>query len=711
LKKLPKIINKINTAISLASLPQVLSKLIEICMDETQTEKDIARIALLDPAVSLKLLRLSMIGESEKQGIRNLEQAVTKLGPKTIKNFAVNASVNPALNRMLRNKLLNFNYFWLHSLQCAIISRKLAERVHYDFPDDCYLAGLLHDIGKLVLWANFSRDYAPIMDGAYRSEEVLIAEKRKIGVTHCEVGWSLISPTGVPSFVADAILYHHWPAREIVNAFPLVRIVYAANMICSRPSETSAVIEILNEIGFDPNPLDHKHLTQEVEKETNAIIRSLDLSTEDFSDVSEIEAPEKSPSINEMLPEVREMSLIHSTVVNLASALGRDAIQKELLINLQIHFDIKYAFFFYYDPSKNVLLGKSTGNLKMNDRIDGIELPVQIDGSFPALAFLNQKIVDSFGYLTDELLTIADEQLIHLLNTEGLLCIPLISRQKQVGVIVAGIDEPQFPLLSEQLALLKGFADHAALFLGQNFSAETRKVEIDRYVDRIEIDPIRQVIHEVKNPLGIIKNYLKVLGLKLGDDSAATDEIAVIHEEIERVSRIIEQLSITGRMQGQHNELVDINSIIVNLSEMFKKSVLNPSNISLSLTLEPSLPLFPGNKNSLIQVLINLVKNSVEAMPGGGKVFIETVYEKHADENLEGDIVITVQDDGPGIPDYIMERLFEPGHSSKGPENFGLGLSISKDIISRYKGTITCKSRKRKGTTFKISLPVSDHKA
>ena len=55
-----------------------------------------------------------------------------------------------------------------------------------------------------------------------------------------------------------------------------------------------------------------------------------------------------------------------------------------------------------------------------------------------------------------------------------------------------------------------------------------------------------------------------------------------------------------------------------------------------------------------MEILINLVKNSVEAMPGGGKVFIETVYEKHADENLEGDIVITVQDDGPGIPDYIM---------------------------------------------------------
>ena len=73
---------------------------------------------------------------------------------------------------------------------------------------------------------------------------------------------------------------------------------------------------------------------------------------------------------------------------------------------------------------------------------------------------------------------------------------------------MAGIDEPQFPLLSEQLVLLKKFADYAALFLGENFSDEIRKLELDKSAGRIEAESIRQVIHEVKNPLGIIKNYL-----------------------------------------------------------------------------------------------------------------------------------------------------------------------------------------------------------
>ena len=95
-------------------------------------------------------------------------------------------------------------------------------------------------------------------------------------------------------------------------------------------------------------------------------------------------------------------------------------------------------------------------------------------------------------------------------------------------------------------------------------------------------------------------------------------------------------------------------------------------------------------------------------MPQGGNVFIETVYERHMDEDAAGNIVITIRDDGPGIPAHIMERLFEPGTSSKGPENFGLGLSIRRDIIHNYNGRMTCKSRKGEGTILRISLPVSD---
>jgi signal transduction histidine kinase len=107
-------------------------------------------------------------------------------------------------------------------------------------------------------------------------------------------------------------------------------------------------------------------------------------------------------------------------------------------------------------------------------------------------------------------------------------------------------------------------------------------------------------------------------------------------------------------------------------------------------------------------VFINLLKNSAEAMSEGGGIYMTTAYEPDKKGAGGGDIVITIRDDGPGITEKALTRLFEPGWSSKGPEHSGLGLSISKDIIEGHNGTISCESRKGKGTTFRITLPVSD---
>jgi signal transduction histidine kinase/HD-like signal output (HDOD) protein len=686
LKKPPKIIKRINSTIPLPSLPQVFFKLVEVCIDASSTEKDIAGMAALDPSISLRLLRLV--------NTNTLEKAVAALGPNIIKNIAVTASLRRATNPLLKNSSFNFNQFWFHSVQCAIIAQTLAQEVHYDYPEDAYLAGLLHDIGKLVLLANFSRDYVPIIEGARITEEVLIAEKKKIGATHCEIGWSLINPLGLSSFVADAILYHHWPAKEIANAFPLVKIVFAANAVWGRETETSAQFSAIEKLDLGLDHAQIENITRKATSDTDTVIRTLGLTPSAISGPPEIETVKNEFPSKEMSLEIREMSMIHGAVSNLISATGRDAIQKELLFMLQIHFEIRGALFFYYDTDNNVLLANPTSETALDHAVTGVQLPVREDGSFPSLALLNEEIVDSFGYLTDQLLTIAVK-----------------SRKKHIGVIVAGIDEPQFPQLSEQLALLNKFADHAALFMGEYSPGGTSSIDRDKSINRIEAESVRKIIHEVKNPLGIIKNYLKILGSRLDENSTAVNDITVIGEEIERVSRIIGQLSKPGRQTDRDPEGVDINDVIRNLSTMFKKSELEPSNINLHQKLDSSLPLFAGNRNSLIQVFINLLKNSVEAMPQGGNVFIETVFERHMDENAAGNIVITIRDDGPGIPAHIMERLFEPGTSSKGPENFGLGLSISRDIINNYNGRITCKSRKGEGTILRISLPVSNYDA
>lgn len=223
----------------------------------------------------------------------------------------------------------------------------------------------------------------------------------------------------------------------------------------------------------------------------------------------------------------------------------------------------------------------------------------------------------------------------------------------------------------------------------------------------------RKVIHEVNNPLAIIKNYLKILGLKLPEEHPALADLIIINEEIERVTRIVHQLSGFSEPVARRIEIFDINNLITDLIKITKKSVLTPYNIEVHLNLDFSLPYISTEKDSLRQVFINLIKNSVEAMPSGGNIYIETGYI-HDPEEIMGDhgkhskgIDISFRDDGPGLGNDIKQHLFEPYNSSKGDGHSGLGLSIVHNIIKQLKGTITCPDHIEKGSLFMIRLPVT----
>jgi signal transduction histidine kinase len=285
--------------------------------------------------------------------------------------------------------------------------------------------------------------------------------------------------------------------------------------------------------------------------------------------------------------------------------------------------------------------------------------------------------------------------------------------------MVIGMDETLASNLPAEINLLTMFARQAGLTLqAENVrQARARATQADRLTTTLAL--AKKVAHEVSNPLGIIKNYLKILGLKLGKDSPAKEEIGIISEEIDRVASIVRKLSSSSEPEVQQKELVDINTLISDLIKITRESVLLPSGIEAHLDLGSSLPSVITDKNGLKQVFINLINNAVEAMPKGGNLYIKTRFPsdglgENLDENAEGDqqyVEATIRDDGSGIPDVIKPKLFEPFVTTKGEGHAGLGLSIAFGIIRELNGTMTCESDKTTGTTFKIVLPAVKRQA
>jgi HD-like signal output (HDOD) protein/signal transduction histidine kinase len=708
-----KLFNIIETSRNLPTLPHILVKLIEVCDTEPDTIKEISEVINKDTSLSARLMRLV---NSAYYGLPNrvnsIDQVVILLGTNAVKNIAISASVYQAFNKAKDSSVFRLKQFWWHSLMCANLAKRIAERTAYTAPDEAFLSGLLHDIGKLVLWANFSKKYADILQSNRNKPDLLLAGEIRLGATHCEVGAWMINRWNLQSFMADAVLYHHEPVHRILDALPLVKIVFVANTLCSEAIEdTDAKFKTAEEV-FEFARSEVEELISLAEEEVKEVAESLGIEVEppdaSGSSIAERDAEKQ----EDLVLAVRDISLLQGTLQNLLEAHDEESILKVVKQGLQVLFDACSVLIFLYDRERDMLVGKGGMGSSQDILVKELVIPVQGKRSLLAKSLSRRTPLDSLGHLAKADLSITDDQIIHLIGKDGMLCLPMVAHKQFVGVIVVGIDEAQASNLSKGIKLLTMFTDQAALAVNAENVRQTqaRLIQSERLTASSAV--AKKVAHEVSNPLGIIKNYLKLLGLKLAKDSPAQEEIRIINEEIDRVSVIMRELSDFSQPRVQQKELVDINTLISDFIKITHESLLLRSSIKTNLDLEPSLPTLVTDKNGLKQVFVNLIKNAVEAMPEGGNLNINTRLAPNGLRKLEKDAIgdqtyveITISDDGSGIPDSIKSRLFEPFVSSKGEGHSGLGLSIAYSIIRELNGTMTCESEQASGTTFKIVLP------
>ncbi|MBD3232162.1 MAG: GAF domain-containing protein [candidate division Zixibacteria bacterium] len=210
------------------------------------------------------------------------------------------------------------------------------------------------------------------------------------------------------------------------------------------------------------------------------------------------------------------------------------------------------------------------------------------------------------------------------------------------------------------------------------------------------------IAHEINNPLGIIKNYLLMMKLDLDGNEKALNNISVIHDEVNRISSIVNQLLDFYRPYKNVFELVDIrellNDIINVMSNSFEEAGVN---VQLDNGIDRSHKI-TGSSEQLRQVFMNILINATEAMPDGGDIRITSILDNDC-------LRLSVSDKGTGIPDEYINRIFEPFFTTKeGNDGTGLGLSVSYGIVKNHGGSITVKNNEDRGATFTISLPLKE---
>src|SRR5262245_1995464 len=206
--------------------------------------------------------------------------------------------------------------------------------------------------------------------------------------------------------------------------------------------------------------------------------------------------------------------------------------------------------------------------------------------------------------------------------------------------------------------------------------------------------------HEVGTPLNLISGHVQLLIESFQHNDTIARKLALVQSQIRRLGEIVRRLLDATRKPKLELAPVNLNILVQSVGALIRPT-LHTRQIEFVDHLDPELPLIQADQKQLEQVLLNLINNSLDAMPSGGELLIETT------SGPEHTASIRIQDTGTGIPPENLERLFEPMFTTKEiGQGTGLGLSICRAIIKEHGGEIAVKSTIGVGTTFSILLPV-----
>ncbi len=344
----------------------------------------------------------------------------------------------------------------------------------------------------------------------------------------------------------------------------------------------------------------------------------------------------------------------------------------------------------------------------LNTLARSIRIMLDLSAGVLALTVLNKRPYNIIDAAADPLVP---RELRTLLTVNSFATVPLITKDRVIGVILVDNMFNQRPITDGDIRFLTMFAHQSALAI-ENAIIHTNLETMNRDMRALHEQLVQsekmaalgammaEITHEIRNPLVSIGGFTRRLAKKL-QHSEEKKYIDIILSEVSRLEGIIhDNLSYIKEIAPQMTE-ADVNALLQEILVLYEDE-LAQHRIRVETDFDPSLPTILIDSQQIKQATINILKNAIEAMENGGTLTVRTYCAEAAQE-----VTIEFGDTGAGISAKAMHNIFNPYYTTK-PRGTGLGLPITNRIVKAHGGKIEMRNKETGGAVFTVKLPYKE---
>jgi two-component system nitrogen regulation sensor histidine kinase GlnL len=296
--------------------------------------------------------------------------------------------------------------------------------------------------------------------------------------------------------------------------------------------------------------------------------------------------------------------------------------------------------------------------------------------------------------------------------------IPLIDQVRQRGAAVneykVDLATPRNPgerLVDLHVAPLPERPGHVVVMLQERTIADKMDRQLTHRSAARSVTALASMLaHEIKNPLSGIRGAAQLLEQSVNDDDRSLTRL--ICDEADRIVKLVDRMEVFSDERPVEREPVNMHSVLEHVKRLAHSGFAR--HIKFQEEYDPSLPPVFANRDQLVQVFLNLVKNAAEAVGEGaidGEIHLSSAFRPGVRLSLPGSktrvslpLEFCVKDNGPGVPDDLLPHLFDPFVTTK-PTGSGLGLALVAKIVGDHGGIIECEAQPRR-TIFRVLMPM-----